>query len=128
MEQPSARDPAEGPSLHAAYEADSSTRCRRGATVYDLLAIAIILATEVLDQGRFPLLAGSLWRIRLVAVAALAVVLLLLQSPLGRRHPRPFGLLGPSIVGFLQSSLALATGGPMSPVNISTTFAILGVA
>jgi hypothetical protein len=114
--------------LHAAYEAESRRRCHRGVGAFCLIAGALILATAPLDQVRFPERAGALLLVRVGGAAALAALFGLLQSGPGRRHPRAFGVFAAAAAGAVVDTLVLATGGEASPVNVSMTLVLLGVA
>src|SRR2546426_808706 len=118
----------EGDAFRAAFDSESRTSCLRGASAYCVLSGLVILATIPLDRVRFPELAGRLLPIRLAGITAMAAILALLGSDYGRRRPRAVGLLPPSASGALVQAIAFATGGHMSPVNVDTNFAILGVA
>src|SRR5439155_1213923 len=88
----------------------------------------VILATIPLDHVRFPALAGRLLPMRFAGVGAMAVILALLRIPYGRRQPRALGLLPPLAGGALVQTIAFASGGHASPVNVDTIFTIRGVA
>src|SRR2546428_5291996 len=118
---------AEDGALRAAYETESRPRAHRGASAFCLIAAMVILATIPLDHVRFPHLAGRLLAIRLAGVAALAMLLGLLRSAIGRRHPRALGVLVAATSGGIVDALVLATGGESSPINVSLTFVLVGV-
>ncbi len=118
----------EGAAVRAAYDAESGARDRRGATGYALLATALLLITIPLDRARFGPIAATLVQFRLCGVAALLAIVALLRSAFGERHARAIGLLAPAVVGGVQQALGSVTGGPASPINVSTNFVILGIA
>ena len=118
----------EDDAFRAAYESETRRSCLRGTSAYCLLAGLVILATIPLDHVRFPALAGRLLAMRFAGVAAMAIILALVRSEYGRRHPRALGLLPPSASGALVHALVFASGGHASPVNVDTNFVILGVA
>jgi PAS domain S-box-containing protein len=114
--------------VRAAYEVETQSRCRRGASTYCLLAALIVLVSAPLDRVRFPAVAFTLLPIRLAGVAAFVTIFGLLQSRWGRRHPRRFALLAPAAVATLLLGLGFVTGKAASPVNVSFNFLILGTA
>ena len=118
---------AEGEAVRAAYEAESGTREQRGAIGYSAIAAILLLVTIPLDHVRFPDRAATLVVFRAGGVAALLAILAILRTPFGRRHVRGLGLFPPAIVGAVQQALASVTGGPASPVHVSTNFVILGI-
>jgi len=118
----------EDDAFRAAYESETRRSCLRGASAYCLLTGLVILATIPLDHVRFPALAGRLLPMRFAGVGAMAVILALLRIPYGRRQPRALGLLPPLAGGALVQTIAFASGGHASPVNVDTIFTILGVA
>src|SRR5262245_45930982 len=122
------RPDVEGRSLATAYEAHSRALCRRGASTYALLGVVVLLAAIPLDHVRLGLAPDRLLPVRMVGAAAMGVVFLLLRSGLGRRLPRALALLQPRVAGVLLQALAVRSGGPASPINITTSFALLGVA
>src|SRR5262245_50037742 len=116
------------PALRDAYAAESSRAFRRGATAYCALAALFILATIPLDRVRFPELAATLLPIRVAGVLGLGVILVLLQTALGVRHPRVLGMLVPLAGAATVLVLVVRTGGAASPVNVSMNFIPLGMA
>src|SRR5438874_235686 len=136
-------DPAPGPEPGpqaarpplAAYDAESLARCRRGTAAYCLTAGILLLTFGALDRSRFPDAMGALLLVRGAGAAALGVLLALLRTPLGARRPRALGVVAAATLGAIEQLLALAAeGGPQgstgagSPINLGTTFAILGAA
>ncbi len=112
-----------------AYDAESLARCRRGTAVYCLAVGMLLLAFGALDRTRFPGATGALLLVRGAGAAALGLLLVLLRTRLGARHPRALGVIAAAITGAIEQVLALAAeGGPESPINLGTTFAMLGVA
>jgi len=118
---------AGGEAVRAAYEAESGARERRGAIGYCAIAVVLLLVTIPLDRVRFPEHAATLSLIRAVGAGVLLAILALLRSRFGERHARAFGLFAPAAVGAVQQALASVTGGPASPVHVSTNFVILGI-
>src|SRR5438552_8307617 len=120
-----------GPPL-AAYDADSLARCRRGAGAYCLAAGMLLLIFGALDRTRFPGATGALLFVRGAGAAALGLLLALLRTRLGARHPRALGVVAAATTGAIEQVLALAAEGGVqgaeSPINLGTTFAMLGVA
>ena len=112
-------------SMSAAYDAYGRALCRRGASTYCMLAILFFLAAIPLRLGATP---GSLLPVRLIGAAAMALVFGLLQTNLGRRHPRALALLVPTVAGVSLHAIAFRSGGSLSPINTVTIFAMLGVA
>src|SRR5437867_7082324 len=82
----------EDDTFRAAYQSETRRSCLRGASAYCLLTALVILATIPLDHVRFPQLADRLLPLRLAGITAMAVILALLRSKYGRRHPRGLGL------------------------------------
>ena len=127
--------PQPAPSPLAAYDAESLARCRRGTAAYCLTAGILLLTFGALDRTRFPDAMGALLLVRGAGAAALGVLLALLRTPLGARRPRALGVVAAATLGAIEQLLALAAeGGPQgstgagSPINLGTTFAILGAA
>jgi PAS domain S-box-containing protein len=118
----------QGGVARAAYDAGSGARDRRGATAYSLLAAVLLVVTIPLDHVRFPGQAHTLVLIRVGGVVALGAVLAALRGAFGERHARAIGVLAPAVVGGVQQVLASVTGGPASPIHVSTNFVILGTA
>src|SRR5438552_5306742 len=120
-----------GPPL-AAYDADSLARCRRGAGAYCLAAGMLLLMFGALDRTRFPGATGALLFVRGAGAAALGLLLALLRTRLGARHPRALGVVAAATTGAIEQVLALAAEGGVqgaeSPINLGTTFAMLGAA
>ena len=120
-----------GPPL-AAYDADSLARCRRGAGAYCLAAGMLLLIFGALDRTRFPGATGALLFVRGAGAAALGLLLALLRTRLGARHPRALGVVAAATTGAIEQVLALAAEGGVqgaeSPINLGTTFAMLGAA
>jgi len=144
-EEPMAVDPTPAPGPEpgpqaarpplAAYDAESLARCRRGTAAYCLTAGILLLTFGALDRTRFPDAMGALLLVRGAGAAALGVLLALLRTPLGARRPRALGVVAAATLGAIEQLLALAAeGGPQgstgagSPINLGTTFAILGAA
>ncbi len=118
-----------------AYDAESLVRCRRGAAAYCLTAGILLLTFAALDWTSFPDATGALLLVRGAGAAALGVLLVLLRTPLGARRPRALGVVAAATMGIIEQLLALAAeGGPHgstgagSPINLGTTFAMLGAA
>ena len=124
----------------ASYDGESLARCRRWAGAYCLTSAILLLAFAVLDRTRFPQMADALLRVREVGALALALILGLLQTRFGARHPRAVGVLAAATMGAIEQFLALAaegilqgrapgpTLGAESPIILGTTFAMLGLA
>jgi len=144
-EEPMAVDPTPAPGPEpgpqaarpplAAYDAESLARCRRGAAAYCLTAGILLLTFAALDWTSFPDATGALLLVRGAGAAALGVLLVLLRTPLGARRPRALGVVAAATMGIIEQLLALAAeGGPHgstgagSPINLGTTFAMLGAA
>src|SRR2546426_10635918 len=115
-----------------AYDAESLARCRRGTAVYCLAAGMLLLAFGALDRTRFPGATGALLLVRGAGAAALGLLLVLLRTRVGARHPRALGVIAAATTGAIEQVLAFAAGGGLqgaeSPINLGTTFAMLGVA
>ncbi|HUE30649.1 MAG TPA: PAS domain S-box protein [Verrucomicrobiae bacterium] len=114
------------------YDAESLARCRRGAAMYCLAAGMLLLAFGALDPTRFPDAAAAVLLVRGAGAAALGLVLLLVWTRFGARHPRALGVIAAATVGAIEQVLGLAAGagaqGAESPINLGTTFAMLGAA
>ena len=111
----------------AAYRAEEQQRTRRGASAYGLIAVFLLLATSPLDRVRFPEVASLLLGIRIAGAAVLALLVALLQTGVGGRHPRILGVIVATVLGVTQHALAFFTGGVTSPVNVGTNFAVVGI-
>ena len=115
-----------------AYDAESLARCRRGTAVYCLAAGMLLLAFGALDRTRFPGATGALLLVRGAGAAVLGLLLVLLRTRVGARHPRALGVIAAATTGAIEQVLAFAAGGGLqgaeSPINLGTTFAMLGVA
>src|SRR5438034_6099384 len=120
-----------GPPL-AAYDADSLARCRRGAGAYCLAAGMRLRIFGALDRTRFPGATGALLFVRGAGAAVLGLLLVLLRTRLGARHPRALGIVAAATTGAIEQVLALAAEGGVqgaeSLINLGTTFAMLGAA
>ncbi|TMB49753.1 MAG: PAS domain S-box protein, partial [Deltaproteobacteria bacterium] len=115
-----------------AYDAESLARCRRGTAVYCLAAGMLLLAFGALDRTRFPGATGALLLVRGAGAAALGLLLVLLRTRPGSRHPRALGVIAAATTGAIEEVLAFAAGGGLqgaeSPIDLGTTFAMLGAA
>src|SRR5439155_14911266 len=115
-----------------AYDAESLARCRRGSAVYCLAAGMLLLAFGALDRTRFPGATGALLLVRGAGATVLGLLLVLLRTRVGARHPRALGVIAAATTGAIEQVLAFAAGGGLqgaeSPINLGTTFAMLGVA
>jgi len=124
--------PQPAPSPLAAYDAESLARCRRGAGAYCLAAGMLLLIFGALDRTRFPGATGALLFVRGAGAAALGLLLALLRTRLGARHPRALGIVAAATTGAIEQVLSLAAEGGVqgaeSPINLGTTFAMLGAA
>src|SRR5256885_150303 len=64
--------------------------------------------------------------------AVLGLLLVLLRTRVGARPPRALGVIAAATTGAIEQVLAFAAGGGLqgaeSPINLGTTFAMLGVA
>src|SRR3989442_606624 len=131
----SGRAPGAGPL--ACYDAESLAGCRRWAGAYCLTSAILLLAFAVLDRSRFPQTADVLLRVREVGALALALILGLVQTRFGARHPRAVGILAAATMGVIEQLLALAAQGILqgraagpalsaeSPIILGTTFAMV---
>ena len=124
--------PQPAPPPLAAYDAESLARCRRGAGAYCLAAGMLLLIFGALDRTRFPGATGALLFVRGAGAAVLGLLLVLLRTRLGARHPRALGIVAAATTGAIEQVLALAAEGGVqgaeSPINLGTTFAMLGAA
>jgi len=115
--------------VRSVSEAETRNRARRGASAYCVIAAVLVLGTAPLDRVRFGGgVASTVLVVRLAGATALAIVAALLQTRIGRRHPRALAVLAPCVTSAVLQALVFFTGGDASPINISTIFAILGVA
>ena len=114
--------------LRAAYATESRARARRGAVAFCLIAIVVILAAIPLDRLRFPAVASLLLRVRVAGALALVVTMVVAQSRVGRRWPRPLALLAPVVAATLLLVLASVARENASPFYVSVNFALIGVA
>src|SRR5207247_1749973 len=85
-----------------------------------------------LDRTRFPGATGALLFVRGAGAAVLGLLLVLLRTRLGARHPRALGIVAAATTGAIEQVLALAAEGGVqgaeSLINLGTTFAMLGAA
>src|SRR3989454_81763 len=92
----------------------------------------LLLAFGALDRTRFPGATGALLLVRGAGATVLGLLLVLLRTRLGARHPRALGVVAAATTGAIEQVLALAAEGGVqgaeSPINRGTTFAMLGAA
>src|SRR2546426_434887 len=92
----------------------------------------LLLAFGALDRTRFPGATGALLLVRGAGATVLGLLLVLLRTRLGARHPRALGVIAAATTGAIEQVLAFAAGGGLrgaeSPINLGTTFAMLGAA
>jgi PAS domain S-box-containing protein len=114
--------------LAAARNADARLHAERGARAYCALAAVLFLATLPLDDVRFAEPHPSLVRIRLIGVTLCLLLLAVLRTRTGRRHPWAVGLGAVLVAGGVVDAMVFATGGQSSPANASMLLVLLGVA
>src|SRR5438552_18380040 len=114
------------------YDAESLARCRRGTAVYCLAAGMLLLAVGALDRTRFPGATGPLLLVRGAGAAVLGLLLVLLRTRLGARHPRALGVIAAATTGAIEQVLAFAAGGRLpgadGPINLPRPLALPGAA
>src|SRR5437867_4590836 len=124
------RRPQPGPRARpplAAYDAESLARCRHGAAVYCLAAGMLLFTFGALDRTRFPGAMAALLLVRGTGAVALGLLLTLLRTRLGARHPRALGVVAAATMGAIEQVLALPAEGRLQGAD-GTTLAMLGVA
>jgi signal transduction histidine kinase len=112
--------------LARAYESESRARCRDGARLGSLVAMFLIAAFAFLDHVRFPALFPTLLRIRLAAVAILALAYWLAVRDELAAHVRVIGAACSVAIGLMFDVLMMFTGGAGSPYYAGAGLVVLG--
>lgn len=119
---------ADDAALQASFEREGLGRCRRGARIFCGFVLALLAVSAAYSRLVEPAIFAPLLRIRLAAIAGVAVILWLLGTALGERRPRELTVALMVIVSLSLHELAEPTGGQLSPQYDRLTLVILGSA
>jgi signal transduction histidine kinase len=101
--------------LRIAYEAETLAQCRTGARMACKLAFLFVPAFALGDVLAGGALDASRLQPRIACLVGVAVVLRLLRTPFGARHPRGLALTVAGLLGLLVDWVVLENGGGTSP-------------
>src|SRR2546426_8174680 len=93
--------PPATPRIAAGYEAETRALCRQGAETACLLAIPLVPLFGLLDWAVFPEHVHLFLALRLGCVGIVLLILRLLRTPFGHRHPLGLGVLVTTACGFM---------------------------
>ena len=101
--------------LRAAWEAETRALCRQGAETACLLAVPLVPLFGLLDWAVFPEHVPLFFVLRLGCVGIVLLILQLLRTPFGQRHPLGLGVLVTTACGFMVDLMTIFTGREASP-------------
>ena len=120
--------PRSGPTLQAAYEAESRALCCQAVQITCWLALPLIVLFGVLESSGLLAAPDFFPALRIGCSTSLAGVLYLLRRPVGQRHPK--GLFGVVItaVGLMLLVMTVPTGREQSPYFVGLPLGLLATA
>jgi len=110
------------------YESESRALARQSVQVACVLAIVLVPAYALLDVAVFPREAGMFLRMRAACALFAGLILAVLQTSFGARHPRALGVVITVAVGLMIDVMTVFTGRDASPYYAGTNLVLLAVA
>jgi PAS domain S-box-containing protein len=117
-----------GDSLLERFRSEGLVRCARGLRLFCWLAIALLAVSALNSYVEEPDLFPALLRVRVASMCLVGVVLVVLNTGLGRRRPRELALLFVLIVGLTFHTLALTAPAQAGVQYDRMNLVVLGLA